>query len=330
MDPLSDVLRVLELSGAVCFRAELSAPWALAVPDSKESTPRLLPSAARLVLFHVVISGRCWIAVEGKGPLWLETGDAVVLPHGSAHQMGGGSNVSATPVMSLLPPSSEEGFPPLVHGGGGSGVTLLCGFLGCDRPIFDPLLACLPSLIVARRTGPGEDWLDTTVRYMLREAGARPRLGGRSMQMRLTEILFVEVLRRHLEELPQSETGWIAALRDPQIARAVGEIHADPSREWTVTDLARCAGVSRSALADRFTRLVGQSPIEYLTRWRLQLAARLLRAEDASIAEIAGRVGYESEAAFHRAFKRYVGSTPATWRRARTGESTANGRLRVG
>jgi AraC-like DNA-binding protein len=316
MDVLSDVLRVLELSGAICFRAELSAPWALAVPDSRVTTPRLLPSAARLVLFHVVVSGRCWIALESGSPLWLETGDAVVLPHGSAHQMGGGPDVAATPVMSLLPPSSEEGFPALVHGGGGPEVTLLCGFLGCDRPIFDPLLTGLPPLIVARRREPGGEWLDTTVRYMLREVGAQPRPGGRSMQMRLTEILFVEVLRRHLEELPEHESGWIAALRDPHIGRAVAELHADPSREWTVTDLARCAGVSRSGLADRFRRLVGQSPIEYLTRWRLQLAARLLRAEDVSIAEIADRVGYDSEAAFHRAFKRFAGVTPATWRRA--------------
>jgi len=329
MDALSDVLRVLELSGAICFRAELSAPWALAVPDSKETTPRLLPGAARLALFHVVVSGGCWIALENDSPLWLDSGDAVVLPHGSAHQMGSGSDVAAAPVMSLLPPASGDGFPALVHGGGGPGATLLCGFLGCDRPIFDPLLTGLPPLIVARRRNPGGYWLDTTVRYMLREVSSQPRPGVKSMQMRLTEILFVEVLRRHLEELSEHETGWIAALRDPQIGRAVAELHADPSREWTVTDLARCVGMSRSGLADRFTRLVGHSPIDYLIRWRLQLAARLLRAEEVSIAEIAGRVGYESEAAFHRAFKRFAGVTPASWRRVRTVEAASPGRVRA-
>jgi len=314
VDPLSDVLRGLQLSGAILFRARLRAPWCFAIPDAAEMVQVLLPGAARLVRFHVMVDGECFVAVEGE-TVRLGSQDVIVLPRGDAHVMCSEPDLPAIPVLSVLPKLGRGKVPTLDCPGRGACVTLLCGFLGCDEPIFDPLLTALPPVVVDRRDrGPSGPWLDAMLDYVLHESDSDPLPGGYTMQTRLVELMFLDVLRRHIAERPSDQRGWLAALRDPLIGRAVSELHADPTRAWTLAALAKRVGLSRSILAQRFRRVAGTTPMKYLADWRLQLASSLLKAEELSIAAAAARVGYQSEAAFNRAFKRRVGEPPAKWR----------------
>lgn len=313
MDPLSDVLRVLQLSGAILFRARLSAPWGFSIPNSIEMASIILPGASRLVRFHVMVEGECFVIV-GPRTVRLGARDVILLPRGDAHVMCSTPEARAIPVLSVLPELHPDRLPTLVCPGSGDTVTLLCGFLGCDEPIFDPLLTALPSVILdQRRSGPSGSWLDAMLEYVMHQSDSDREPGGSDMQMRLVELMFLDVLRRHLGTL-SVETGWLSGLRDPFVGRALCELHADPGRDWTVATLARRVGQSRSTLAERFRKVAGISPMQYLGLWRLQVAATLLRREDLSIAQAAARVGYRSEAAFNRAFKRQVGEPPAAWR----------------
>jgi AraC-like DNA-binding protein len=313
VDPLSDVLRVLQLSGDLLFRARLAAPWGFSIPDSGEMARVILPGTSRLVRFHVVLEGECFVVI-GRKTLRLGPGDVVLLPRGDEHVMCSAPGVQTIPVLSVLPELRSVGLATLQNRGSGATVTLLCGFLACDEPIFDPLLAALPPVIVDHReSGPSGSWLDAMLEYVQHQAGSKETPGARHMQTRLVELMFLDILQRHIGTLPAS-AGWLAALRDPSVRRALSELHADPAHDWTVATLARRVGQSRSRLAERFRRVAGMAPMRYLGLWRLQLAASLLKREDLTIAEAAARVGYRSEAAFNRAFKRCVGEPPATWR----------------
>jgi AraC family transcriptional regulator, alkane utilization regulator len=315
VDPLSDVLRVLQLSGAILFRARLRAPWCFAIPDATEMAHVLLPGAARLVRFHVMVEGECFVAVEGE-TVRLGPADVIVLPRGGAHVMCSEPDLPAIPVLSVLPELGTGTLPTLDCPGRGASVTLLCGFLGCDEPIFDPLLTALPPVVVDRRDrGASGTWLDAMLDYVLHESDSDPLPGGYTMQTRLVELMFLDVLRRHIAALPSDQKGWLAALRDPLVGRAVSELHADPARAWSLAALAKRVGLSRTMLAQRFRRVAGTTPMKYLADWRLQLASSLLKAEELSIAAAAARVGYQSEAAFNRAFKRRVGEPPAQWQK---------------
>jgi AraC family transcriptional regulator, alkane utilization regulator len=312
MDVLSEVLQAVRLSGAMLFRGEFSSPWSCSASDSRMAAPFLVPGAKSLVFFHVVTEGRCWAEVENQEPLMLEAGDVIALPYGDAHSMGNPQGETRTPISSLLPPPPWPELPTVSFGGGGEPTRILCGFLYCDDALFNPVLTHLPRVLCVRARRESS-WLETSSRYMLEEA-SRNRPGGASILGRLAELLFVEVLRRHMEELGENATGWLAAVKDPTVGKALQLMHGDLARPWTIEGLGHCVGLSRSALADRFRHLLGEPPMRYLTRWRVQVAAQLLRDTDDGIAAIGARVGYESEAAFNRAFKRHAGEPPATWR----------------
>jgi AraC-like DNA-binding protein len=320
-DTVSDVLRAVRLSGAVFFTVEGSAPWAAEALPASEIRPEVLPGAEHVIEYHVVTAGTCWGGVVGEAPVRLEEGDVIVFPQGDAHVISSAPGMRAIPDYSPL--GSVRRLPIVLqcHGGGADRTELICGFLGCDARPFNPLLSTLPRVIHVRR-GSGDGRLEQLVRIALSES-AVPSAGGEAVLARVSELLFVEVVRRHLSSLPPQEVGWLAGLRDEGVGRALAALHHRPAHPWDLDALSRECGVSRSILAERFMRFVGVPPMQYLARWRMQLAANQLSTTSARLAEIAGRVGYGSEAALSRAFKRWVGVAPADWRRGRRNASSA-------
>ena len=316
-DVLSDVLRSVRLTGAVYFDFELSSPWVAEAPPSHEIAAIVMPGAQRVIEYHLIARGACWGNVVGEPPIRLKEGDLIVLPQGDAHVLSSAPGMRASPDMSVfVRPTTPL---PLVYerGGGGPDRTrIVCCFLGCDERPFNPLLTALPRTI--HLSGAGNDaasgWLATLLKIAVRESGSA-RAGRDNILARMSELMFVEAIRRYIETLPPAQTGWFAGLRDPVVGQALAALHGEPATAWTVESLARAVGVSRSVLADRFAEMVGQPPMQYLALWRMQLASRLL-LEGEPVAEVAAAVGYESEAAFSRAFKKLVGEAPATWRRA--------------
>jgi AraC-like DNA-binding protein len=310
-DPLDTALERLRLDGAIFLQAEYTECWAYESPPSSLLAELLDLGVDRLVLFHIVAGGECWIRVEGGERLWARRGDVIVLPYGDPHAMGGTEDAELVPVTSLLavPPWTE--LPRIRHGTGGARTDVVCGYLRADDPLFDPSLGVFPPVFVVRPPpGPAADWMDANIRYAL-DAGAR------YVSTRLPELLLVEVLRLHLASAPATDAGWLAAMRDPVLAPALAALHGEPERHWTVEDLAARAFVSRSVLDERFRRVLGRSPIRYLTEWRMHLAGELLRSTDLGVAAVARRVGYDAEEAFSRAFKRHHGRPPSSWRAAR-------------
>ncbi len=314
-DVLSDVLRVVRLTGAVFFRGDLSAPWAFEPMHKEQLARMLLPGAKRLVLFHVVAQGGCWIELSDGPADRLSIGDIVMLPYGDAHTMLSDRRQQPVSAAELMRHARwNAGFPTVAYGGGGACTRLICGFVHCDELLFNPLLKALPPLLHVRAgTTHDHSLLAATTDSLIDEIDAG-HAGRACVLARLAELLFIEVLRRHMAALPPEAVGWFGALNDRLVGRALQLLHADPGHSWTVDLLAREIGTSRSVLAARFKRRLGQSPMQYLACWRLQIAAQLLRDGDASLTAIAAQVGYESEAAFNRAFKRYAGEPPATWR----------------
>ena len=320
-DLLSDILRTVHLSGVVLFRAEFHEPWSVATPDSCQLARSLPFRTERIIQFHIVAAGNCRLEIDGHECLQLTAGDAVVLPYGNAHTLSGDHDAATVPITTLFPPPPWNGMPVIRQGGSGAGTQLICGFLHCDELLFNPLQRNLPTLMHARpRAEPDDVWLETSIRYITHEA-IHPRPGGQCILARLTELMFMEVLRRRIQTLPAGEVGWLAALKDPIVGSAIKWLHTLPDEKWTVTRLARRVGTSRSVLAERFKLLLDQPPMQYLAHWRLLLAAQLLKTGDANLKSIVARVGYESEPAFNRAFKRLFGAPPATWRRLQTPKS---------
>jgi AraC-like DNA-binding protein len=314
-DVLSDVLSAVRLTGAIYFDFELSSPWVAETPPSRDIAGIVMPGAQRVIEYHVMARGTCWGHAVGQPPRRLREGDMIVFPQGDAHVL------SSTPGMRGEPDLAKfvRGSTPLplvyeVGGGGADRTRLVCGFLGLDERPYNPLLAALPQTIHLPAADPesGASWLGTLLNMAVNESRTG-RPGGENVRARVAELMFVEAVRRYLVSLPPSESGWLAGLRDAVIGQALTAIHNDVRRAWTVEDLARAVGVSRSVFADRFTTMVGQPPMQYLALWRMQLASRLL-LEGGHVAAVAAEVGYESEAAFSRAFKKIVGAAPATWR----------------
>jgi AraC-like DNA-binding protein len=324
-DVLSYLLRVVRLSGAALFRGDLSAPWAVKTVDSTKLAHIVLPKAKRPLLFHLVAEGHCWIALPDCHRVQLACGDIAVLPYGDAHTMGCDGGHEPVPVAGLLRDASwNTGLPVVVHGGGGETTRIICGFVHCDELLFNPLLKTLPALLhMNTEEEPAESLLAGSVRHLIGEAQAA-RAGSTCLLARLSELLLVEVLRRHMTALPPETVGWLSALNDPLVGRALQLLHADPAHGWTVNSLARKVGASRSSLATRFKTLLGQPPMRYLTYWRLQLAAELLRDGAIGMAALAASVGYDSEAAFNRAFKRYTGEPPTAWRNRAASETACS------
>lgn len=311
---LSDLLRAVRLTGAVYFRFELSSPWAVEAPPACDIVGTVMPGSQRLFEYHLLARGTGWAHAVGGPPVRLREGDLVLFPHGEPHVLCSEPGLRAPPDMSAFGRLAET--LPLVFqlgGGGEERARVVCCFMGCDDRPFNPLLAALPSMIHVSRDDAAAGWLGSLMEMASMESAAA-RAGGENVLARLSELMFVEAVRRHLETLPASEKGWLAALRDPVAGAALSALHGRPREPWTVAGLARHVGVSRSILAERFGDVVGHPPMQYLALWRMQLASRLL-AGGSPVASAADAVGYDSEAAFSRTFKKLVGQSPGAWRK---------------
>jgi AraC-like DNA-binding protein len=322
MDALSETLRVVRLAGAIFFNARFTAPWCYESAHADTVAPLLEPGAERVVIFHLITEGECFVQIEGQAPVKLTAGDVVVFPQGHAHAMS--SQPGLTPNGKARLSAVLTRRPRQVSFGGGGEVTrLVCGYLACDAKLAQMLLAGLPPVVrVGLRGSAAGEWLEASVRYALAEARS-PRPGGAGVLAKLAEVLFIEVLRLHMADQPEGQTGWLAGLRDRVVGAALNALHSRPAHPWTLEELARVAGASRSVLAERFQRLMGASPMQYLTQWRMLLAAGRLRHSNLPLTGIALDVGYQTDTAFIRAFRREFGMPPATWRRRQAGLAPA-------
>jgi AraC-like DNA-binding protein len=320
MDVLSDLLRAVRLTGAIFFEMRNQAPWVGHSPHSSAIAAAVMPDAEHVINFHAVLSGSCYAALAPTPERYelLQAGDIVVFPHGDANFLCSAPGMTASPDLSLYSRPTDRHLPFVLRLNGGSAeqCQVICGYLGCDRRPFNPLLDALPQMLYAPISAMGQSWLASLIRVAADESEAGSA-GGETMLAKLAELMFVEVVRKYLDHLPSDAPGWLSGLRDRQVGQALRLIHGEPARDWTLDALAREVSLSRSVFANRFGHYVGVTPMQYVARWRMQLAARRLEVPGLSIAQVGAEVGYESEAAFNRAFKKYVGTPPGAWRKRR-------------
>jgi AraC-like DNA-binding protein len=307
-DPLGEALHVLRMSGTFYCRSELTAPWGLDLPAEPGS-----------MWFHVVSSGRCWLEIDGEEPLLLQPGDFALVPHGQGHQLVSDPGALTPRVDQLDYDYASDRYAILRYGGDGAGTSIVCGTVRFGHPAARNLVTLLPRTIVVEGApgslSPEADWMHSTLRLIAAE-GRELRPGGEAVITRLSDILVIQAIRSWIAGDPAGQTGWLGALQDPRIGLALSLIHREPALPWSVASLARETAMSRSAFAARFTELVGEPVMKYVTRWRMQVALDLLQSDDAPLSALATRLGYESEAAFSRAFKRTIGISPGAARRA--------------
>lgn len=321
MDALSEVLGAVRLTGAVFLEMQMRAGWSILTAPARKIADVLMPEADHVIPFHLVIEGGCYARLVDDGPVELSAGDLILFPDGDRHVLTAASanalHLEPTEVTGeVLDQLLKRGeVAALKQGEGGEATRIVCGYLACDKRLAEPILRGLPRLLkVSMRDGGTAAWVRSSIEFSVAEsAAARP--GSAAVLARLSEVLFAEAIRHYMDALPPDRAGWLAGLRDRHVGRALALLHEQPAHAWTVDELARKVGLSRSALGERFAELIGAPPMQYLTRWRTSLAARQLRDTRASILRIAGDVGYESEAAFNRAFKREFGLPPAAWRK---------------
>jgi AraC-like DNA-binding protein len=320
MDALSEVLGVIRLTGAVFLEMELRAQWSYLTAPTRAIADVLMPEADHVIPYHLLLEGTCYARLLDGEFVELSAGELVMFATGERHVLATASDASLQ-----LAPTEITGetlsclkrneIVPFRSGDNGKATRIVCGYLACDKRLAEPILLSLPRLLkVSMRDGSTAAWVHSSIRFSVAQS-VSGRAGSAMILARLSEVLFAEAIREHMDTLPPEETGWLAALRDRYVGRALALIHEQPAHPWTVEALARKVALSRSALGQRFTALIGRPPIEYLMRWRILLAARRLRESGAPIIDIAADVGYESEAAFSRAFKREFGAPPAAWRR---------------
>ena len=315
MDAFSEILSGVKLNGAVFFSAEFSAPWGFSSPGSDQMAATLGLGPSHLVLYHFVIDGGALVELADGQSIELEPGDVVIFPHGDPHHMSSGAEATRPfPNYGVTAKIQARDLTPLHAGGGGETSRFVCGYMTCDPYVSRPILSGLPSVFkVNIRTDRAGHWLENSILHLVEEA-ASGRVGSEAMLAKLSEALFVDTLRRYVAGLPDQQVGWLAGARDPIVGKSLGLLHGRVAHPWTIADLADEVGISRSALVERFTRYLAEPPMAYLTRWRLTLAARSLEKTSRGVAEIAADVGYESEAAFNRAFKREFGLPPGRYR----------------
>lgn len=332
-DTLSDVLRGVRLRSAVFYFVCGHGTWAAEAPASRDIATTVMPGVDHVLEYHAVTEGECWAGIDGHAPVRLHRGDVLVLPHGDAHVMSSAPGVRAQAVtgwyhhmmlhkrpfrvslkLGLEPQmgANAAALPPAADRAGAT--TLVCGFIGCDMRPFNPLIATLPPMLHLPAAS-GSGWNEQFVRFAADESGQR-RPGSEALLDRMSEMMFIDAVRRYVDSLPADSTGWLAGLRDRYVGRALSLLHETPAAAWTMEELGAKVGLSRSALHARFVELVGEPPMQYLAHWRMQLASRLLRETQSTVVSIALEVGYESQAAFTRAFTRMVGRSPAAWRRS--------------
>lgn len=321
VNALLDVLRTLRLTGGIFLDCEFTAPWCVTAsaigPD--EVGLLLMPLPAHVIAYHYVTHGHVLLQMAGQQPISIQGGEIVVFPANDGHKLGSDLSVKAVNAKTLVLPPANGSLARIEHGGGGERTHIMCGFLGTETPN-DPVVRLLPNVLrLGVAQGASVDWIESSLRFAAREM-ATGRTGSLAILAQLAECLFMEAVRRYVDSLPQTQHGWLAGFGDPVVGRALSLLHGRRDRHWTVDELARETGLSRSAFADRFTRVIGEPPMRYLARQRLRFAAQRLRTSHEPVAQIAFEAGYESEAAFYRAFKREVGIPPAAWR-ARSQES---------
>jgi AraC-like DNA-binding protein len=320
-DVLSEVLSAVRLTGSVFFDVTATSPWVAEAPPSAQIAGAVMPGAQHAIEYHVITRGSAWISIVDGAPfepVQLNEGDIAVIPHGEPHVVSSAPQMRAKPdVDGHRRPQDDSVLPFKLRTGEGetSDAHLFCGFFTCDVRPFNPLLDALPRFMrIGRGTSAATDaLLDHFLGLAAAEHGDK-RAGAQSVLNKLSELMFIEAIRTHMDHLSGDNTGWLSGLRDPLVGRALSLMHAQPARPWTLEELAAECGASRSGLVSRFTQLMGYPPIQYLTRWRMQLAARRLGERGAKVAAVAQEVGYESEAAFSRAFKKFSGRSPSEWR----------------
>ena len=312
-DTISDAMRAVRLTGALFFRVQLRAPYSVTSLGVDEMIKEHAPHAREMLPFHLVTRGPIWFEVAGAEPVLLNDGDIIVMPHGANHSLMDRPGSPAIPIEELRHAFSGP-TPTLQWGGDGPETEALCGFFHTSRQLFNPSIDALPEMLVIRHNPESESGITSMLQGSFEET-FEGRPGAAALMERLTELLFLEIAQRHLADGRSS--GLIGGLSDPLVARTLGLIHDAPGRHWTLDMLSEAVGASRSMLSERFTSLVGRSPIRYLSAWRMELAAQRLSETEDAIAEIAIAAGYESEAAFNRAFKRHTGDPPGNWRRQR-------------
>jgi AraC-like DNA-binding protein len=313
MDALSDVLAAVRLTSSAFLDARFTAPWCIASQIGPEDCAPLGPVPATLIAYHYIVTGQAWIETVGSAPVEVGAGDIVLLPRNDRHALGSAPGLRPAVIDDLIQPPDGTRPATLKFGGGGPETHIVCGYLGCDVPD-NPLVAALPPILTLDvRRDAGGAWVGASFQHAADEF-ATGGIGSTTVLSKLAELLFVDAVRRYLATLPADQTGWLAGLRDRIVGRALALLHGRAAQPWTTEELARQVGLSRSAFAERFTTLIGMPPMRYLAHWRLQLAAVRLRESPRSIAQIAYEIGYESEAAFSRAFKKAFGVTPGAWR----------------
>jgi AraC-like DNA-binding protein len=326
MDAFSEVLSGVRLKGAMFFSAEFSAPWQLSTPHCRVLASTLEPDVPHVLVYHFVVEGAARAGVDGGPELDLSAGDIVVFPHGDPHFLRAGIGANLIESAAVLRRITMRDLSPMHAGGGGVTTRFVCGYLTLDPLLCAPILESLPPILkVNVRADPSGHWLEQAILHALEESGSN-RAGNDAMLAKLSEALIVDTLRRYVAGLSDQATGWLAASRDSVVGKSLALLHRRPGHAWTIAALAKEVGVSRSALVERFTRYLSEPPMAYLTGWRLRLAAQALASSSKGIADIAEAVGYESEAAFNRAFKRAFGVPPARYRRQQRGSIDVNGR----
>jgi AraC-like DNA-binding protein len=319
MDVLSDVLAAVRLTGAIFFDNTFHPPWVAETPEASIFAGKVMPGADHVFCFHTLLEGSCWAELTDGSleSIRLNAGDIIAFPKDARHTLCSTRGMRAEPDLAIYYYPDDRELPYVLNQGSGTETChFVCGYLGCDTRPFNPFFDALPRVLHARGTASGQGWLAHLVRQAVSESEGR-RAGGETVLAKLAELMFVEVIRQHVDSLPKESRGWLSGLRDAHVGHALRLIHGRPAGDWTLERLAREVGLSRSVFADRFTHYVSVSPMQYVGRWRMQLAGRRLENPGVSIAQAGAEVGYESEAAFNRAFKKFVGVPPGAWRRGR-------------
>ena len=325
MDVLSEVLKVVKLQGALYYNAELSAPWSVQAASARALAHIVAPGAEHVIMYHLLTEGRASVRLESGECVRLQAGDIVMIPHGDPHVIENGPPTKTVDSSKQVADVLAQGLKVVRLGGGGEVSKFICGYMACEPRLSQVFLSGLPPLFkINIRGAHSGKWIENSIRFSVNEADASGA-GGEAVLAKLSEVLFIETLRMYIEQLPPEQTGWLAGARDSEVGKTLALMHRNPSRPWTVAALAREAGASRSVLAERFRHYLNEPPMAYLTRWRLQLGAQMLASTSYSVAQIAAEVGYESEAAFNRAFKREFTAPPARFRNQTRGHAKGAG-----